>query len=102
MQQELSRDKTRILQNLSTARRNLQTKHSSIQRLENRSTGNLASTPGIDKFSLKFSNFSLNENFCRYVIIAAAVIFVVLYGLAGLAWTILLYFLLSWLRRNRI
>lgn len=49
MQQELSRDKTRILQNLSTARRNLQTKHSSIQRLENRSTGNLASTPGIDK-----------------------------------------------------
>lgn len=53
-------------------------------------------------FSLKFSNFSLNENFCRYVIIAAAVIFVVLYGLAGLAWTILLYFLLSLLRRNRI
>ena len=32
MQQELSRDKTRILQNLVTARRNLNTKHKSIQR----------------------------------------------------------------------
>lgn len=53
-------------------------------------------------FSLKFSNFSLNENFCRYVILAAAVIFVAIYGLAGLSWTILLYFLLSLLRRNRI
>ncbi len=53
-------------------------------------------------FSLKFSNFSLNENFCRYVILVAAVIFVAIYGLAGLSWTILLYFLLSLLRRNRI
>ena len=53
-------------------------------------------------FSLKFSNFSLNENFCRYAILVAAVIFVAIYGLAGLSWTILLYFLLSLLRRNRI
>ncbi|MCX4263677.1 MAG: polysaccharide biosynthesis tyrosine autokinase [Muribaculaceae bacterium] len=49
MQQELSRDKTRILQNLVTARRNLNTKHKSIQRLENQSQGNLASTPSLDK-----------------------------------------------------
>lgn len=53
-------------------------------------------------FSLKFKNFDFSENFCRYVIIVAAVLFVVIYGLAGLAWTILLYFLLSILRRNRI
>ena len=49
MQQELSRDKTRILQNLATARRNLQTKFKSIKRLENQSQGNLASTPSLDK-----------------------------------------------------
>ena len=53
-------------------------------------------------FSLKFKNFDFSENFCRYVIIIAAVVFVILYGLAGLAWTILLYFLLSLLRRERI
>lgn len=53
-------------------------------------------------FSLKFKNLSLYDNFIRYVIIAAAVVFVCIYGLAGLAWTILLYFLLSLLRQSRI
>ncbi|MCH5221922.1 MAG: CDP-alcohol phosphatidyltransferase family protein [Muribaculaceae bacterium] len=53
-------------------------------------------------FSLKFKNLDFYENFCRYVIIVAAIIFVAMYGLAGLAWTILLYFLLSYLRQNRI
>lgn len=53
-------------------------------------------------FSLKFKNFDFSENFCRYVIIVAAVVFVIIYGLAGLSWTILLYFLLSLLRRDRI
>lgn len=53
-------------------------------------------------FSLKFKNFDFSENFCRYVIIVAAIVFVIFYGLAGLSWTILLYFLLSLLRRDRI
>lgn len=53
-------------------------------------------------FSLKFKNFDIRENFCRYVIILAAVLFVWIYGLAGFAWTILLYFLLSVLRQKRI
>ena len=53
-------------------------------------------------FSLKFKNFDFHENFCRYVIRAAAVVFVAIYGLAGFAWAILLYFLLSMLRQSRI
>lgn len=53
-------------------------------------------------FSLKFKNFALHENFCRYVVIAAAILFVALYGISGLAWTIVLYFFLSLLRQNRI
>lgn len=53
-------------------------------------------------FSLKFKNFDFHENFIRYVIIAAAILFVIVYGLSGLAWTILLYILLSLLRRKRI
>ncbi len=53
-------------------------------------------------FSLKFKNFDFSENFCRYVIIVAALVFVIIYGLAGFSWAILLYFLLSLLRRDRI
>lgn len=53
-------------------------------------------------FSLKFKNFDFHENFIRYVIIVAAIVFVAIYGIAGLAWTIILYFLLSMLRQSRI
>ncbi len=53
-------------------------------------------------FSLKMKNFDFHENFIRYVLIAATIIFVVVYGLSGLAWAILLYFLLSYLRQSRI
>ena len=53
-------------------------------------------------FSLKFKNFDISDNFCRYVIIVSALVFVILYGLAGLAWTIFLYFLLSLALRKRI
>jgi len=52
-------------------------------------------------FSLKFKNFDLRENFRRYIIILAAVAFVVFYGVSGLAWTIVLYVLLSMLTRQR-
>lgn len=46
-------------------------------------------------FSLKFKNFSLRENFRRYVIILAAILFFITEGAAGFAWTILLYILIS-------
>lgn len=62
----------------------------------------LAMTANFKMFSLKFKNFDFAENFCRYIIIVAAIIFVVMYGLSGLMWTILLYFLLSIMRRNRM
>lgn len=62
----------------------------------------LAMVARFKMFSLKFKNFDFSENFIRYVIIVAAILFVALYGLAGLAWTIVLYILLSLLRRNRI
>lgn len=53
-------------------------------------------------FSLKFKNFNFHDNFIRYVMILATVAFVVIYGVAGLAWTIIFYFLLSFLRQSRI
>lgn len=52
-------------------------------------------------FTLKFKNFDYRENFRRYVIILAAIVFVVMYGIAGLAWTIILYLLISYFTRNR-
>ena len=44
-----SRDKVRILQNLATHKSGLASKRNSISRLENRSAGQLASTPTLDK-----------------------------------------------------
>ncbi len=61
----------------------------------------LAMVSEVRMFSLKFKNFDLRENFRRYVIVLAAVAFVVFYGISGLAWTIVLYVLLSMLTRNR-
>lgn len=49
MKDELSRDKVRIMQNLATAKRALVARGNSIRSLENRSSGQLASTPTIDK-----------------------------------------------------
>lgn len=62
----------------------------------------LAMTANFKMFSLKFKNFDFSENFCRYIILLAAVGFVIAYGLSGLVWTILLYLLLSLMRRNRM
>ena len=62
----------------------------------------LAMTAQFKMFSLKFKNFDLAKNFCRYIIMVAAILFVAIYGLAGLMWTILLYLLLSLMRRNRL
>ncbi|MBD5250466.1 MAG: CDP-diacylglycerol--serine O-phosphatidyltransferase [Barnesiella sp.] len=49
----------------------------------------------IPMFSLKFKNFAFAENLRRYILILATVIFVIGYGVAGLAWTIVFYLVLS-------
>lgn len=46
-------------------------------------------------FSLKFANFAWRENFRRYVLIAACIIFLVTEGVPGLAWTIVFYIVLA-------
>ncbi len=46
-------------------------------------------------FSLKFKNFKLRENLRRYIILIAAIGFVIADGTAGFAWTILFYMILS-------
>lgn len=46
-------------------------------------------------FSLKFKNFGLRENAARYFVMAAAVVLVCVFGIAGLMATIMLYVLLS-------
>ena len=53
-------------------------------------------------FSLKFKNFQLAGNFRRYIIIMVALAFLCMYGIAGLAWTIILYFLLSVLSKRDV
>lgn len=52
-------------------------------------------------FSLKFKNLDIRENFRRYIIILAAALFVWSQGIAGLAWTIILYIIISLAVRNR-
>lgn len=46
-------------------------------------------------FSLKFANLSWRDNVRRYVVLAAAVLFVITEGISGFAWTIVLYILIS-------
>ncbi len=52
-------------------------------------------------FSLKFKNLDWRENFRRYAIVVAAILFVIFCGWAGLAWTIILYLILSALLPQR-
>lgn len=62
----------------------------------------LSMVSNIKMFSLKFKNFDIRENLRRYVIILAAVVFVIVHGLSGLAWTIVLYMLISMMSRKNI
>ena len=50
---------------------------------------------GMRMFSLKFKNFDWRENFRRYAIIVAAILFVAINGIEGLMWTIIFYLLMS-------
>ncbi|MDE6394700.1 MAG: CDP-diacylglycerol--serine O-phosphatidyltransferase [Duncaniella sp.] len=54
----------------------------------------------IKMFSLKFANLSLRENVRRYTILLACALFVITEGVAGLAWTIILYVLISLLGKR--
>lgn len=45
--------------------------------------------------SLKFKSFGWRENFRRYILLLAAVMFLVTAGLPGLIWTILFYIIIS-------
>ncbi len=49
MQEELNRDKVRVLQNIKTSKDGLATERNSIRSLESQSANRLASTPSIDK-----------------------------------------------------
>lgn len=51
-------------------------------------------------FSLKFHNFDWRENFRRYVILIAAIAFIVFRGVSGLMWTVVLYIFISFLGRK--
>lgn len=51
-------------------------------------------------FSLKFSDFNIIRNFRRYILLLAGLIFVLTEGIAGLAWTIILYIIISVFGRN--
>lgn len=54
----------------------------------------------IKMFSLKFSSLGFRENIRRYTVLVAAVLFVATEGLSGLAWTIILYILISLLGKR--
>lgn len=63
----------------------------------------LAMVSNLKMFTLKFKTLDYRDsiNFRRYVIILAAILFVIMSGIAGLAWTIILYLLISFFTRNR-
>lgn len=51
-------------------------------------------------FSLKFASLDFRSNVRRYTVLAACVLFVITDGVAGLAWTIILYILISLLGKR--
>lgn len=53
-------------------------------------------------FSLKFKNFDWHENFRRYVLLVASLAFIIVWGVAGLVWAIMLYILISAMGRRNI
>lgn len=57
---------------------------------------------GVRMFSLKFKNFGFRENFRRYMLLLAALLFVISNGISGLAWTILFYILVSSVGRKEV
>ena len=56
---------------------------------------------GLRMFSLKLHSFSARENWAQYTLLVAAVILVALFGLPGLACTIMLYVVLSLIKNEK-
>ena len=50
---------------------------------------------GLPMFSLKFTSFDWKSNYKRYLLLLAAVVFVIFQGVTGFAWTVLLYIIMS-------
>lgn len=55
----------------------------------------------VGMFSLKFKSLGLKGNVRRWILVAAAVVFIVVMGLPGLMWLIIFYILLSMLSSKR-
>lgn len=51
-------------------------------------------------FSLKFTSFGWKGNYKRYLLLFAALLFVIFQGVTGLAWTVLLYIIMSAVSRK--
>jgi len=59
-------------------------------------------TSGLRMFSLKLKNLDWKENFRRYILLLAAAMFVISWGVSGLLWAIVLYGLISLLGRKEV
>lgn len=46
-------------------------------------------------FSLKFKDFSIQNNYIRYILLLGAIVFIILFGFGGFSATIILYIVLS-------
>lgn len=55
---------------------------------------------GLPMFSLKFTSFDRKSNYKRYLLLLAAVVFVIFQGVTGFAWTVLLYIIMSAVSRR--
>lgn len=55
----------------------------------------------IPMFSMKVKSVSWKGNECRYILLLAAILFIVFWGYLGIAGTIVLYFILSLFNKNK-
>lgn len=55
----------------------------------------------IPMFSMKVKSVSWKGNECRYILLLAAILFIVFWGYLGISGTIVLYFILSLFNRNK-
>lgn len=53
----------------------------------------------VPMFSLKFHNFKIKENVLRFILILSAIVLIVLQGVSGLMWTVVLYIIISLLSK---
>lgn len=63
--------------------------------------GSLLMVCPLPMFSLKFTNFGWRDNYMRYLLLGASLVFVVCQGFAGFVWAILLYLVMSVVQSRR-